>query len=72
MTEDERRQARDRRRATDPRKSALAELTLLNPAAYLDARQLEYIKEMEDIAAAAKASGNLALAEQTYRDLPPD
>jgi hypothetical protein len=69
MTEDERRQARERRRATDPRKTALAELTLLNPGAYLDARQLEYVKEMEDIAAAAKAAGNLALAEQTYRDL---
>jgi hypothetical protein len=69
MTEQQKAEARDRRRSTEPRKSALAELTVLNPAAYLDARQLEYVKEMEDIASAAKAAGNLALAEQTYRDL---
>lgn len=69
MTEQQKQDARERRRATDPRKTALAELTLLNPAAYLDARQLEYVKEMEDIAVVAKAAGNLALAEQTYRDL---
>jgi hypothetical protein len=69
MTEQQKAEARDRRRNTEPRKSALAELTLRDPAAYLDARQLEYVKELEDIAVTAKAAGNLPLARQAYNDL---
>jgi hypothetical protein len=70
MTEQQKAEARDRRRASDPRKTAaLADLKLLDPLAHLEARRLEYVQKLESIAAEAEAAGNLALAEQTYRDL---
>jgi hypothetical protein len=69
MTEQQKHDARERRRASDPRKTPLAVLTQADPYAYLETRQLEYVQKMESLAEQAEAAGNLALAEQTYRDL---